>query len=43
MAFSRSIAREEPCRFGIPTLDESIGGGLPRGSIILVEDEVGVN
>lgn len=43
MAFSRSMAREEPCRFGIPSLDEAIGGGLPRGSIILVEDEVGVN
>lgn len=43
MSFSRSMAREEQCRFGIPTLDESIGGGVPRGSIILVEDEVGVN
>ncbi|MHA2365058.1 MAG: RAD55 family ATPase [Candidatus Hodarchaeales archaeon] len=42
---SRFSIREETsiCRFGIPVLDESIGGGLPRGSIILVEDEVGVN
>ena len=42
MSFSR-MAREEQCRFGIPTLDESLGGGVPRGSVILVEDEVGVN
>ena len=42
MSFSR-MALEEQCRFGIPTLDESIGGGVPRGSVILVEDEVEVN
>ena len=40
--FNRQMGgKEEPCKFGIPTLDESIGGGLPRGSIILIEDEVG--
>lgn len=46
MGFSRSFSArksEEPCRFGIPVLDESLGGGLARGAIILIEDEVGVN
>ena len=43
MSRMSTIRREEPTRFGIPVLDESIGGGLPRGSIILLEDEVGVN
>ena len=27
--------------FGLPTLDEALGGGIPRGSVILVEDEIG--
>lgn len=35
--------REEPCRFGIPILDEELGGGYSRGSTILVEDEVGID
>lgn len=29
-------------KFGIPTLDLALGGGIPRGSTILIEDEVGV-
>lgn len=43
MSRMSTIRREEPTRFGIPVLDENIGGGLPRGSIILLEDEVNVN
>ena len=35
--------REEPCRFGIPILDQTLGGGLSRGATILLEDEVGVD
>ncbi len=27
--------------FGLPTLDEALGGGIPRGSVVLVEDEIG--
>ncbi|MFX1533089.1 MAG: RAD55 family ATPase [Promethearchaeota archaeon] len=30
-------------RFGIPRLDAALGGGIPRGSVILLEDEVGVD
>ena len=29
-------------KFGIPTLDLALGGGIPRGSVILIEDKVGV-
>jgi KaiC/GvpD/RAD55 family RecA-like ATPase len=29
-------------KFGIPTLDLALGGGIPRGSVVLIEDEVGV-
>jgi len=29
-------------RFGLPILDAALGGGIPRGSVILVEDEIGV-
>ena len=29
------------CKFGLPTLDEALGGGLPRGTTWLVEDEIG--
>ncbi|HKZ40384.1 MAG TPA: RAD55 family ATPase [Candidatus Hodarchaeales archaeon] len=35
--------REEPCRLGIPILDQSLGGGFSRGSIVLLEDEIGVD
>ncbi|MFW9928299.1 MAG: RAD55 family ATPase [Candidatus Thorarchaeota archaeon] len=38
-----SNIREEPCRFGIPSLDQVLGGGFSRGSTILIEDEVSVN
>ena len=27
--------------FGIPSLDEILGGGIPTGSIVLIEDEIG--
>lgn len=40
---SRRPGSQEPCRFGIPILDETLGGGIPRGSVLLVEDEVGVD
>ena len=29
------------CKFGLPSLDEAIGGGLPRGSTFLVEQTIG--
>ncbi|MCE7745131.1 MAG: hypothetical protein GPJ52_08370 [Candidatus Heimdallarchaeota archaeon] len=32
-----------PARFGLPILDAALGGGVPRGSVILLEDEIGVN
>ncbi|MFX1511219.1 MAG: RAD55 family ATPase [Promethearchaeota archaeon] len=38
----RSSTQLEPCRFGIPPLDEILGGGVPRGSVLLLEDEVGI-
>ncbi len=31
------------CKFGLPTLDEIIGGGLPRGTTWILEDMVGVD
>jgi len=31
-----------PARFGLPVLDAALGGGVPRGSVILLEDEIGV-
>ncbi|NHJ84894.1 MAG: hypothetical protein FK734_05500 [Asgard group archaeon] len=31
-----------PARFGLPILDAALGGGLPRGSVVLLEDEIGV-
>lgn len=31
-----------PARFGLPILDAAFGGGIPRGSVILIEDEIGV-
>ncbi|NHJ49791.1 MAG: hypothetical protein FK733_18510 [Asgard group archaeon] len=31
-----------PARFGLPILDAALGGGIPRGSVILLEDEIGV-
>lgn len=37
------MTMEERAKFGIPLLDDALGGGVPRGSIILVEDEVGIN
>ena len=30
-----------PARFGLPILDAALGGGIPRGSVIIVEDEIG--
>lgn len=32
-----------PARFGLPILDAALGGGVPRGSVILLEDEIGVS
>ena len=29
------------CKFGLPSLDEAIGGGLPRGATFLVEQTIG--
>jgi len=37
------MTMEDRAKFGIPLLDDALGGGVPRGSIILVEDEVGIN
>jgi KaiC/GvpD/RAD55 family RecA-like ATPase len=37
------MSMEDRAKFGIPLLDDALGGGVPRGSIILVEDEVGIN
>ncbi len=37
------MVMEDRAKFGIPLLDDVLGGGVPRGSIILVEDEVGIN
>ncbi|MFW9903092.1 MAG: RAD55 family ATPase [Candidatus Thorarchaeota archaeon] len=37
------MVMEDRAKFGIPLLDDALGGGVPRGSIILVEDEVGIN
>ncbi|MHA1214602.1 MAG: RAD55 family ATPase [Candidatus Hodarchaeales archaeon] len=37
------MAMEDRAMFGIPLLDDALGGGVPRGSIILIEDEVGIN
>ncbi len=31
------------CKFGLPTLDEIVGGGLPRGTTWLIEDEIGAD
>ena len=36
------MSATKPCTFGIPLLDQSLGGGIPRGSVLLVENEVGV-
>jgi KaiC/GvpD/RAD55 family RecA-like ATPase len=30
-------------RFGLPILDAALGGGIPRGSVVLLEDEIGVS
>jgi KaiC/GvpD/RAD55 family RecA-like ATPase len=30
-------------RFGLPVLDAALGGGIPRGSVVLLEDEIGVD
>lgn len=35
-------SRPEICRFGIDLLDEALGGGIPRGSVIILEDEIGI-
>jgi len=40
---SRSSRKYDLCKFGVPILDEVIGGGVPRGSVLLVEDNVGVD
>lgn len=37
------MAMDDRAKFGIPLLDDALGGGVPRGSVILVEDEVGIN
>ena len=37
------MTMEDRAKFGIPLLDDALGGGVPRGTIILVEDEVGIN
>ncbi|MHA2272357.1 MAG: RAD55 family ATPase [Candidatus Hodarchaeales archaeon] len=36
------LSQPEVCRFGIDLLDETLGGGIPRGSVIILEDEIGV-
>ena len=28
-------------KFGISLLDEALGGGIPRGSVVLLEEEMG--
>jgi KaiC/GvpD/RAD55 family RecA-like ATPase len=33
---------QQACTFGVPLLDQALGGGVPRGSVILIENEVGV-
>ena len=37
-----SQSNTAPARFGLPILDAAFGGGIPRGSVILIEDEIGV-
>ena len=36
------LSQPELCRFGIDLLDEALGGGIARGSLIILEDEIGV-
>ena len=31
------------CKFGLPSLDEALGGGLPRGSTFVVEQTIGAD
>lgn len=31
------------CKFGLPSLDEAIGGGLPRGSTFVIEQTIGAD
>lgn len=38
---SRSRDNKKLMSFGIPSLDEALGGGIPSGSNVLVEDEIG--
>lgn len=33
----------ESAKLGIPPLDEALGGGIPRGYLVLIEDELGYN
>ncbi|MFX0093985.1 MAG: RAD55 family ATPase [Candidatus Hodarchaeota archaeon] len=42
MAF-HADTKTDFARFGIPRLDAALGGGIPRGAVILLEDEVGVD
>ncbi len=38
---SSSTGEKKLFTFGIPTLDEILGGGIPAGSNVLIEDEIG--
>ncbi len=33
----------QTCKFGLPTLDEVLGGGIPRGQTWLIEDQIGTD
>ncbi|MHA1878901.1 MAG: RAD55 family ATPase [Candidatus Heimdallarchaeota archaeon] len=37
-----ALNESAPARFGLPILDAALGGGVSRGSVILLEDEIGV-
>ena len=36
-------AASQTCKFGLPSLDEVLGGGIPRGQTWLIEDQIGTD